>query len=68
MNVLLPCLLHSCSMSSVILSSCIIPLVAILVGLPLVAGDKGQAFVGRTLQGIENRADLGKAGTKVALG
>jgi hypothetical protein len=55
-------------MSSVILSSCIIPLVAILVGLPLVAGDKGQAFVGRTLQGIENRADLGKAGTKVALG
>lgn len=63
---LLPCLLLS--MSSVIFSRCIIPLVAVLVRLPLVAGNKGQAFVGRMLQGSENRAELGKGRTKVALG
>lgn len=62
-------------MSSVIFSSSSsggsgggIPLVAIPVAFPLVAGNKRQAFVGRMIQGTENTAALGKAGTKVALG
>lgn len=38
------------------------------VAFPLVTGNKGQAFVGRMIQGPENTANFGKPGTKAALG